>query len=320
MTQRKLVLSLAALIFISTGVYLFNYERHKEDFLPIKIKKALVSKNKKKAKSWPTYIETLKTLTSDSNPLVESNSLESIKSIEKTLKNKTTPKKAELDQAIKAIEEVISKDPLVYSSYKAKLIMLLTREEVHKEEVPDDTIEELLDIMAGFDISSEEALRKESFLIARTNNKLNELEKDIIQLSLDLEKIESPEESERVEVAILTKLLEMQESENLLEDKLLSQDNFQNEDLVDIPLYRSLAKKDYQEVIDSSQALIERYPNSISGYFFLIKALELNGQNEEASEVIEQSELDTEDLRELELRLRRSQNINPNEYWKHLRF
>lgn len=58
----------------------------------------------------------------------------------------------------------------------------------------------------------------------------------------------------------------------------------------------------------------------MAGYFYLIRALELEGRFEEAYEFLEDIEFNAEDLIELEERLGSSRNENPQNYWQNLKF
>jgi hypothetical protein len=197
---------------------------------------------------------------------------------------------------------------------------LLKKESNQGADYQDEVIEDLLETISGFDVKSDYALRKEAFLIAKTNNSLNRLDNEIDLLENELIRSTDQAESDQLSLLITTKLIEMEEEESSLENRLLVEEDYLNEDLVEIPLHRALVKKDYENVIETANAIIENFPDSISGYFFLVKALELSGETELATSVIEQCLLNLEDLRELQLRLMRSKNIDPRDYWKQLRF
>ncbi|GEM_PF-2908236 len=342
MNKKNITLFLSLLITSTAALYLFQYERNKKQKLVLSIKRNLISNNKRKSLSWRSFkkpkIKEKTTLTklqtqkkgledrnkerdnNDFTNLQEKETSELTQFIESTLKPRLHLDISDIDKGIKVIDELISRNPNVYSSYKAKLLLLLRKENTQGGEFHDESIDELLETMSSFDIRSEYALRKESFLIAKTNNSLNRLDNQIEMLERELIRSIDQEERDLLRGLIATKLNKMEEEENRLENRLLIQEDYLNEDLVEIPLYRALVKRDYQNVIEVSNALIQNFPNTISGYFFLVKALELSGQKEESAIIIEQSLLDVEDLRELHLRLLRSKDINPEDFWKQLRF
>ncbi len=340
MNKKNLILFFSLLLISSTALYLIQYESNKKDILALSIKRNLISNNKRKALSWRSFKkpisknnrtwntlqpkeekpETKKEDTDSFSNLQEKDTSELIQFIESTLKPRTVQGVPDLEMGIRVIDELISRNPNVYSSYKAKLIILLKKESTQTFDNQDEVVEELLETMSSFDIKSDYAVRKEAFLIAKTNHFLNGLDNEIELLENELSRSIDQVEVDLLNVLIATKLNEMEGEENELEDRLLIQEDYQNEDLVEIPLYRALVKENYEDVIEDSNALIEDFPDSISAHFFLVKALELSGQTELASSVIERSQLDLEDLRELQLRLMRSKNMKMKDYWKQLRF
>jgi hypothetical protein len=342
MKKKNLILFFSLLLISSTALYLFQYENSKRDKFALNIKRRLNSNNKRKALSWSSLKKTIpknntilnslnpKKETSENNSktkgfeyfsnLQEKDTSELIQFIESTLKPRTRQNSSDLEKGIKVIDELISRNPNVYSSYKAKLILLLKKESNQGADYQDEVIEDLLETISGFDVKSDYALRKEAFLIAKTNNSLNRLDNEIDLLENELIRSTDQAESDQLSLLITTKLIEMEEEESSLENRLLVEEDYLNEDLVEIPLHRALVKKDYENVIETANAIIENFPDSISGYFFLVKALELSGETELATSVIEQCLLNLEDLRELQLRLMRSKNIDPRDYWKQLRF
>ena len=65
---------------------------------------------------------------------------------------------------------------------------------------------------------------------------------------------------------------------------------------------------------------MSEFPNSVSGHYYLIKALELSGEDLAALEYIEELELSETKINMLKERLRKSKNIDPGEYLKKIRF
>lgn len=241
----------------------------------------------------------------------------------------------QIDRAIEMAEELIQREPASYSAYKAKLILLLTKESGHLADVDDDDVEALLEEMATFDMMSNVALRKEALLIARTDAQIDTVEESIENLETDLDAIDidletvaadSAEETELLEEmrTLERKIDEQVEERDRLEDNLeadlLANEIFFNEDIIEIPLQRGLATGDYDSVIAEAEALLDEFGESVAVYYYLIRALELDGQADVALDMIAASDLSAADSRELERRLRRSHEQNPRDYWKRLRF
>ena len=305
------------LIYISISYY-SKYQSRKKENVALKIKQELLSSDKKKPISWRSmknasnFIKPnlVQKQTISYKLIIESPKdidLESlISQIEFTLKNRKDLTLAQLDRGIHSIDELISRNPNVYSSYKAKLILLLTKEGSRKVAIEDDVISQLLETMSGFDVMSERVLRKEAFLITKSNSEIDKL----IESVNDLE-----DESE-----IKKRLDEIELLENKIENGLLDEKDYLNEDLVEIPLLRALSKEDYDRIIEVSETLLSEFPSSVSGHLFLIRALELSGRKEEAVDVSINNDLDGDELKDLELRLYRSRRSNPKEYWRMLRF
>jgi len=72
--------------------------------------------------------------------------------------------------------------------------------------------------------------------------------------------------------------------------------------------------------IEVSETLLSEFPTSVSGYLFLIRALELSGRKDEAVEVSINNNLNEDELKELDLRLYRPRRSIPKEHWRMLRF
>lgn len=220
--------------------------------------------------------------------------------IESTLTNIKKSELEKIEESIRDADELIVDEPYSYSSYKAKLILLLTKEAKFNKTIDDYELRVLLETMSLFDVLSDKVLRKEAFLISRTNKRIDEI--------LDQEEIS---EDELSEVEVL---------EEQLENGFLDDEDFINEDLVEIPLLRGLARKDYDFVIEESEALLSEFPDSIRGNYFLIKALELAGETEQALDVLENLQLSDEKMKILKNRLQSSRNKKTEDYWKELRF
>jgi hypothetical protein len=338
---------LITLLLLTTGFYFYRYQSYKNENLALKVKVKLLSKNKKKSLTWAALKEleskklsepkvpdsnttqpeagsvVLVKKVEEADKLVAPQDVETdllITEIESKLKNRKDLKLVELDQALLAADELISRNPNVYSSYKAKLILLLTKELAYNANINDDEVALLLDTMSEFDVLSDRTLRKEAFLIATTDAKIDELVEEVEALENDLIYAERDEDARLLDASIAMKLAEIDSMEDQLEEGLLDEEDYLNQDLVEIPLLRALAKSDFETVIESSENLLNNYPGSVRGYFFLVRALELSGRKEEAFSVIANNDLDQYELEQLQSRLSRTQGQNPQDYWKSLRF
>lgn len=239
-----------------------------------------------------------------------------------------------LEKNIEIANEIISREPGSYSAYKAKLISLLTKEEKFGVSSDEAEINSILEIMASFEVNTDVVTRREAALISNTNNEITALtdqlnlatsareELDTLLESTDPNSPEYAEiELERAnlrsnEVAIADRLSEI--SNNL--DNNAPQALSREEDIVQIPFLRLMAKGDYETVIDNASDYVEQFPNSTEGYYFLVKALIENGQREEALRVIQNSSLSPANQELLQSRLDQTENVDPKDYWETLQF
>ncbi|MBT4790668.1 MAG: hypothetical protein HON90_03785 [Halobacteriovoraceae bacterium] len=236
-------------------------------------------------------------------------------------KNNYTKSIKDLNNTLSAVNELIDREPSSYSAYKAKLILLLIKESGFSEPIDELEVEQTLNSMASFDLLSNLTLRKEAFLISRANQQLDELGNQIIILEDQLEELdESSPDTAILSLKRETMYSDYLEIENNIQTGLLSDQDFINEDLVEIPFYRDLANNDIQKVIDNANELLDEYPQSITGYLFLIKGLELDNNTELADEIISNSSLTENQMLELKKRLSKLSNFDPKKYWKKLRF
>ncbi|MBN23036.1 MAG: hypothetical protein CL678_17255 [Bdellovibrionaceae bacterium] len=360
MRDQKFYLTIITLLItVSLGaLYLYQREHSKRVALQLKIK--LLSGSNKKAVSWETLkkdaqppSETIENqnhertitkpiLTSQEKkkPLKQNFDVHSaptetlIQLLEKTTKTARTQKLESINKGIEIANEMISRAPDSYSAYKAKLILMLTKEGKYAQSVDDQEVDQVLDEMASFDFVGDKTLHKETFLILRTNSQIDTLENEIEKAEQQLDdldqKIETNSDPEIQNTLLSDKNLAEQELdkkldllsslENSIEEGLLEQEDFFNDDIIEIPFKRALAKENYDSVIEESEALLDEFPESIRGYYFLVKALELKGEQEEALEVLAESDLPEEKLRLLESRLKESKNKSFKNYWRQLRF
>ena len=326
-------------ILISLSSYfLYKYQEVKKENLVLQLKLKAMAKNKKSSVSWKEVgsISTQKKIINeDNNAKNEINNNKSIKDealvdirdlateqlmndLEKDLKRhwKLTEKK--LNRNLEIVDELLTRNPNVYSYYKAKLILLLSKENL--ENSYDPSVDDVLVSMSEFDLTTDKTLKREAFLIAQSNDKADELFSEVLNLEDQLE-LETNEEDIldlRAQIALKTSQLDTIEDE--LESGLLDDSDYLNEDLIEIPFLRSLSKGDYDAVIENAESLVSEFPNSVSGHYYLIKALELSGEDLAALEYIEELELSETKINMLKERLRKSKNIDPGEYLKKIRF
>ncbi|QDK40512.1 hypothetical protein DOM21_03375 [Bacteriovorax stolpii] len=237
-----------------------------------------------------------------------------------------------LDQNIAIADEIISREPDSYSAYKAKLISMLVKEGKFNQPANEDDVESLLEDMAQFNISNDNLARKEATLIANTNvemdnidNQLNALgqEREMIESRLNSFTADSPEllnANERLAQIEEQEAMLMSNVESLEANLLESRAQITNEDVVEIPFMRMLAKNDYESVMANAQTFIDQFPNSPSGYYYMVRALELQGQKAEALNLIQNSRLSPEVQESLLQRLQNESSQDPKNYWQKLSF
>lgn len=226
----------------------------------------------------------------------------------------------ELLRGERIAQELIDRDPLNYSAHKAKLILLLTQEAKFGEDVSDNELNYLLSEMVSFEVSEtdplfvKERLRQMNTEASEQENdrRVEELQNDLNLTRLSL--LEAPEGSEMEE-----NLLEREEYLSAeLERASLQLESPERQELIEIPFQRSLAMEEYSRVIDDSIALLDWFPNSVVGHYYLIRALELSGQEQEALGILSSVDLAPQELEALSRRL--AQDRDPKEYWKYLEY
>jgi hypothetical protein len=95
---------------------------------------------------------------------------------------------------------------------------------------------------------------------------------------------------------------------------------FLDEDVVEIPFMRQLAHNEYTQAEQDAETFIEEYPSSISGYFYLIRSLELQGRGGEIPGVINNSQLSQDAQDTLLDRLDQTRDSDPEKYWERLSY
>jgi hypothetical protein len=337
MSKDKLILILVTTLVFSSGFFIFKFYNLKSEVSALTLRTKIAAKEKRRARTWEDSktlkslkplakaTATVKATPTDDIPetvhdfsAVETEKL--MNDLQKGMKTYWRLNIDDINRDLAKIEELISRNPDVYSSHKAKLILMLAKENHLKSEVPETDIEQTLSTMAEFDIVSDKVIQKEAFLIARTNKRIETLMDEVDSLEEQVETADSIEAEAALEQRIQEKILEMEDLESQIENGLLAEKDFLNEDVVEIPMYRAMAKGDYDEVIEQAQALLESYPDSISGHYFIIRALQLSQANDELREYLSNLKLSDEDNKELEDRVNLNNEEDPREFWKRLRF
>lgn len=241
---------------------------------------------------------------------------------------------ANIDKNIEIADEIILQEPDSYSAYKAKLISLLIKEGRLNQVVEDNEINSILETMASFNLTNDSVTSKEGVLISNTNQEITSLTETLNKVSADRIAIEEqmdladPNSSETAAMEIERQNLLAIEEETAnkiykLDDQLSTgfpASEYLNEDVIQVPFLRMMAKNDYEGVIDNATTFIEQFPESPDGYYFLIKGLEATGRNEDAQRVIEESELGPEAQNILQQRLQNTSFLDPKKYWERLQF
>lgn len=241
---------------------------------------------------------------------------------------------AALEKNIEIADEIIAREPDTYLAYKAKLISMLIEEAKLNHDIDETIVNQTLETMASFDLNSETATKREAVLIADTDNQISTLTNQLIQASVERANIElemelqDPNSAEmralEIERINLIKTEEekaqkISELDSLLESGF-PEDNYLNEEVIQIPFFRMMAKNNYDGVIDNAVTFIEQFPDSPEGYFFLIKGYEATGRKEDALRVLEESGLSAQNQEKLREQLRRFTSFDPKTYWEKLNF
>jgi DNA-binding SARP family transcriptional activator len=239
-----------------------------------------------------------------------------------------------LDKNIEMADELISREPNSYSAYKAKLISMIYKESKFNQTIDEYELNKTLDNMASFEINNDTAARKEAALFASNTNQLIALQNKLDEITLVKDEV-STQSAGLDKSSAEYEELKAQENELSMKEQMAAADldnfqkslgstavstNTQNEDIIEIPFLRLLAKSDYDAVLENAESYLEKFPNSPNVYYYLLKALELSGRNDEMIQALEDSRLSLEDQATLQDRLDASRNVDPTKYWENLNF
>lgn len=239
---------------------------------------------------------------------------------------------AALDMNIEMADEIISREPDSYGAYKAKLISMLVKEGKFDSAANESEVESLLESMAQFSINTDRVARREAALMANANSDIRKVEGDLEMLAIERDNLENGVLANSADPTQMEQLNQLREDlddrealllsniENLEKSVANNTNQIVNEDIVEIPFMRMMAQNDYQGVMDNAQEFIDQFPNSPNGYFYYMRALELQGRNDEARNLLQTSNLPSEAQQALLNRLESQGNVDPKMYWKNLNF
>lgn len=351
--NRNILYLIILFILVVSGFGLKYYSTQKKENSALRIKIITLNKTKKTPLPWSRLtqqsIETInkKTLTPtpaptlipvaklvNEIPIIEQSTEQLSKSLTENMQNLKSLDLATVDKNIEIADEIISREPASYSAYKAKLISLLVKESKFDQSIDDYEINKVLDNMAGFEVANDNTARREAALIASTNNQLMALENTLDDISILRDEIStqssaidrsSPEyealqnQNQQLINREVVSALNLESLQNNINNGAL-EPVYLNEDVVEIPFLRLIAKNDYDSVIENADSFIEQFPNSPTGYFYLVKALGFQGRADDAIRVIEETKLSPEAQSDLMDRLDATSGDDPKSYWEKLRF
>ena len=338
----KKMLLLLVLVLVVIGTVLFKYyAQQKRDNRALRIKILSMQENKRTPKPWvellkkaaaPEAMPAATVETPIDSPVAIDDTQELAVKLNIQMRRVKNLDEANLDSNIAMADEIISREPDSYVAYKAKLISLLTKEGKFKLSVDETEVSDLLENMAQFNLSSDKLARREALLVGNTNSDIQNIESQLDMVSRQRDLLEAELSNLDPNSAALASLnaelqqldeqeMQLVSSIEMLEDQLANnRSQLQNEDIVEISFMRMLAQDDTNGVINNAQAFIAEYPASPSGYFYMIRALELQGQKEQALEVIQNTRLPLDAQQALIQRLETESSEDPKNYWQNLSF
>ena len=358
-TNRNILIAVFALMLILAGFLLKFYVDQKKENSSLRIKLLTMASNRKQPTTWKqltTRTETqnqkqnknqTQTNTQIQTPPAQSSLAEAEKipmadrpledlvaELNINMRSVQAAAAKDLDHNIELAEEIISREPGSYAAYKAKLISMLIKEGKYNQDLDDGEVNSVLESMAGFDVTTDSVARREAALLSNANNQLmiyqdqlRSVSQERVTLDDQIESLDpnSPEAS--LLMAQRQELLAQEEAASIQLNQFqntvqtsLADDSYLNEEIVEIPFMRALAKNDFDTVEDDASAFIEQFPTSVSGYYYLIRALEFQGRNEEIPEIIASSQLSADAQKTLQDRLDQNRSNDPKKYWQRLNF
>ena len=356
-TNRNILIAVFAMMLVLAGFLLKFYVDQKKENSSLRIKLLTMAANRRQPTTWQqlttrstsqnqtqnqtqnkTQIQTPPAQTAvaeaEKIPMADRPLEDLVAELNINMRSVQAAAAKDLDHNIELAEEIISREPGSYAAYKAKLISMLIKEGKYNQDLDDGEVESVLESMAGFDITTDAVARREAALLSNANNQLmiyqdqlRTVAQERVALDDQLEALDpnSPEASvlmsQRQELLAREEAASMQlnQFQNTVQTSL-ADDSYLNEEIVEIPFMRALAKNDFDTVEDDAAAFIEQFPTSVSGYYYMIRALEFQGRNEEVPEIIANSQLSADAQKTLQDRLDQNRNTDPKKYWQRLNF
>ncbi|MEX0798279.1 MAG: hypothetical protein WD025_02480 [Bacteriovoracaceae bacterium] len=347
--KSKNIVILVSAFLIGMGLmYIGPFQEFRKENLALRLQLKMQEQERKRPKPWTRLL----TANSPSAPQAqeESQQEEDTEQTQSPIEEQATTQLAaqlnqimadaqaasldKIERAIAIADELIAREPLVYSSYKAKLILMLIKEGKFSENIDDNEVNFLLNEMASFDLSvgdlslapqeNQQLLLEEALRESKRDQKFQKLDERLDDAAMELAMIQIQLESIEPDSQRQTQLLEREQVLARQIDELqttlqeAAAPDVIEQKIIEIPLQRELAKEEYAYVISDASALLETFPGSVAGYYYLIKALELSGRTEEAFYVLENAQLSQAKLGKLQSRL--NQNKDPKAYWQDLTF
>ena len=347
-TNKKILLLVATLLVVIITLLFKFYGEQKRENRALRLKILSMSENRRAPKTWSALLTRPKTIAATAPQQASGTATTAAVNVDQSLATQDTQVLAvQLDDQMSSVknadlktlenniaiaDEIISREPDSYGAYKAKLISLLTKEGKFNQAADESEVEGLLESMAQFNIGNDRRARREAALISETNEQRNALDSQLDEIANSKESLETMLnnlDASSPQYNILQDQiadLERKESEyNLayeeIENKLASNSaQIANEDIIEIPFMRMLAQNDLEGVADNAQSFIEQFPNSPSGYFYLMRSLELQGQKDQALQVLQNSTLPPDARQNLLQRLESQGASDPKNYWQQLSF
>ena len=248
----------------------------------------MAPEKKRAIKPWTSLINQKKLTPNQVTPLAEIPTSELAESLQSGLRNIDNTNLKTLQKNIDIANEIINREPESYSAYKGKLMSMLIIEGKFNQAIDEAEVENLLETMARFDIKTEESARNEALLISNTNNEIRLATEKLNEIALQEDTVNTDFEQDEVFRREEAQIEEIERLQVKLNRATVSEDNYINEDIVQIPFFRMMAKNDFEQTITNAENFIEKFPDSPYGHFFLVNALNSLGQREEALNILKE--------------------------------
>lgn len=226
----------------------------------------------------------------------------------------------ELKESILMANELILRNPNVYGTYKGKLIFLLTLEGKFNASDVDYEISDTILELSDFDVGLEKAMQKERKLKQQKETFIKVKE---FELSILLERkrtMESEYNQIVLEELAIQKEEEIFQLEDEIEAGLLTDADYLDDEVIEIPFMRMLSKGHYDAALEEASLFLEEFPDSLSGHYFFIKTLQLQGRDSDVTDYLNSLELSDDNIITLAQRVQKNSDNTYKYFWKALRF